>query len=135
MINASRIEFAHELIVVQSLNRLSGSFVYQTNAFSSFSEKAFKKTDMIRSRYDHLYHQREVRTSKAVSRIEKNFTEDILSSFYDLICSETGKEFAYANLDVMGYFLCYIAPSGTQIKLGGGLARPNKKQELLSYSY
>ena len=135
VINASRVEFGHELIIAQSLDRLPGSLIYQTNAFSNSSERAFRKINTIQPRYSYLYHQREVRNSKAVSKLEKNITEDVLSSFYDLICSETGKDFAYANLDVMGYFLCYISSSSTQIKVGSGPAHHDKNYKLLSFAY
>ena len=135
MINASRIEFGHELIIAQSLDRPPGSLIYQTNAFSNSSERAFKNINAIQPRYSYLYHQREVRNSKAVSKIEKNIAEDALSSFYDLICSEAGKDFAYANQDVMGYFLCYVSPSSTQIKVGPGPAHHDRNYQLLSFAY
>ena len=135
VINASRVEFAHNLIVNQPLGDLPGTSIYQTNAFSEFSRHAFTKIHAIKPRYSRLYYQRAIRNSKTLSKIENNPSNDTFSSFYQLICSEEGKEFAYANVDVMGHFLCFFSPSVVQIKVGPGSARWETMDQLLSFSY
>jgi len=124
---AKKIEFAGDRMLLNALENVPGSFLFQVNILSDKDEAIVETIDLdVRK----LYEERLLRTERVIKKLRPiNLTP---SYFLRLLSSRIGGDFAYANMDVKSYFVSKVSPKGMGFWIGVGPALKSDKPEVIS---
>jgi hypothetical protein len=120
-VQADKYEFAADCILSSHLNEKPESYLFQVNIFSDRAHPWVAELEDIRQDWYELYQQRVERTVNAIQNKDGN-SAVAMRFFFDLITSQDGDGWAYANKDVKAYFIHRQNLQGAETWLGDGPA-------------
>lgn len=129
-IRVEKMEFIANEILTSCLDSQPGSFLFQSNVFSTKNSRLLSFENVQREKR-RLFEAREIRTKEAINRLQ-SFS---LCDFYAMMTSRKGGTYAYANKDVKAYFLSRVSKYSCEIWVGTGKAQPQKKPIIIRHFF
>jgi hypothetical protein len=127
-VEAEKYEFAESDILPNVLGDQPGEFLFQVNIFSQDDTAWVKEVEELPSTDHKLYLQRIKRTHQAIQKKDLTRGEVIdMHFFHDLMKTNSGSIWSYANIHVKAYFILHQTVQGAEIWLGHGPALPGDK--------
>ena len=120
VVHGRKIEFAGDQASTCQLSEAPGSLLFQVNVFSRSDAPIALAYESIDANLRQAFEQRTYRTAAAISGMD--LSEDTLSGLFDLLASQDGGEYAYANEHVKAYVLCRVYSGGLRVAVGAGPA-------------
>jgi len=125
-VHACKNEFAADRIFTSRLDERAESFLFQVNILTDRSHPWVPELEDLHPDQCGLYEQRLSRTLHAMQNKDgKSGEADSMRFLFDLITSQAGDRWAYANPDVKAYFIHRQSLQGAETWLGGGPAMPD----------
>lgn len=125
-VQADKFEFAGDRIMTCHLDEQSNKYLFQVNIFSDRAHPCVEELEEIRPDWRELYQRRVERTVRAIENKDGRPAEPgSLRFFFDMITSQVGDRWAYANCDVKAYFIHRQSLRGAETWLGEGPALPD----------
>jgi hypothetical protein len=127
-VRAGTVEFAGDAVLSDVLGDRPGDFLFQVNLCSGKSTRL--------AAYELTTPQRRAPLEARLKRTEQALRErepgaSSMQNFFNLLCSRSGGEYAYANMDVKAYLIGQISPGAMEIWLGPGPALEEDLPNLL----
>jgi hypothetical protein len=129
---AEKHEFASNHILSSILGEQPGSYLFQVNIFSQKKHAWIREVEDLPAEDWRLYRRRMWYTRKAIQNKEalKKGVSD-MNFFFNLISSQTGIRWPYANLDMKAYLIMRQTQKGAEIWLGHGPALPTDQYSVI----
>jgi hypothetical protein len=120
---AGKLEFTADHILSSILDGAPGEYLFQVNIFSQDHHGWVKELEQIEPRWKDLFQQRIYRTEEYIqNRDHLSGKQEDMSFFFELLTSQAGGGWAYANPDVKAYIILRMSQQGMEIWLGDGPA-------------
>jgi hypothetical protein len=122
---AQKHEFAANRIIPSLLDVCPKSYLFQVNIFSDRAHPWVGELEDLRSDWCRLYEKRVERTANAIRNKDgKSGEKGEMEFFFNLMTSQVGNGWAYANEDVKAYFIHKQSLNRAETWLGDGPAIP-----------
>ncbi len=129
---ADKYEFASDRIIPCSLANTPASYLFQVNIFSDQTHPWVAELEEIRPDWRELYAQRMARTMQSLQNKDGHSGDTAdMRFFFDMLTSQEGDGWAYANQDVKAYFIQHQDLHETETWLGDGPAIPGDRFTVL----
>jgi hypothetical protein len=123
-VQANKYEFAADRIICCHLDEQPDNYLFQVNIFSDRAHPCVGELEDLRPDWRGLYEQRVERTVRRIKNKDGNPSGE-MRFFFDMITSQAGDSWAYANTDVKAYFIHRQSVQGAETWLGDGPALPD----------
>ncbi len=132
---AKKCEFAAGQILSSSLGQIPQKYLLQANVFSQKDESALIALEDMEPGSRLHFEKRIERTEEMIrNNIKKMPSPGIETNlFFDILASQAGGEWAYANPDVKAYFLAWVNPDKIRIWLGPGPFLPGEQPMQITF--
>jgi hypothetical protein len=135
-VQAKKHEFGANRIFSSVLDKKTGSYLYQANIFSNIEDTITKELEDLLPDERREFEQRVGYTRQAMKKKDGNASEaDDMRFFFNMITSQTGGMWAYANLHVKAYFICRQTVRGAEIWIGEGPPMPDDDFTVIKTSF
>jgi hypothetical protein len=125
-VQADKHEFAADRIISSHLDERPDSYLFQVNIFNDRAHPWVAELEDLPPDWCRLYEQRMERTLKAIkNKDSKPGAVSSMRFFFDMITSQDGDGWAYANQDVKAYFIHRQCLQRAETWLGDGPALPD----------
>ncbi len=128
-VRAQTVEFAGQKMVSTALAEEAGDFLFQVNLFSERAAGLACIYEQISAARRKPFDERIIRTGQALRELKTD--NQPLRCFFSLLCSRSGGEYAYSNVDVKAYFAGCLSPGGLEAWTGAGPALESDLPDLV----
>ncbi len=134
VVQALKCEFGASFVFSTCLDNVPGVYLCQANMFTDGVDLRIQEIEDLSPEERGWFEARVENTNRLmISRGQAKANLGNIESLFDMVTSQAGGKWAYANQHVKAYFLFQLTPSGVELWLGVGPAFPDDRPTIVSF--